>query len=347
MNIDAGAVKKLLLIQLRAIGDVVQTTAVLPLLRQTFPRAQIHFLTGPGVNELLTGLPELNKVLVYPYAPRETLGVIKFLPTLRREQYDLVIDFQGTPGTALLSYFSGAPWRLGWEIRHRRWAYTHRSRANRKREYVAIQKCRLLQPLGIEAVNTRLQVAVLPEALETVERYFSEQQIDPRRLLVNISPKGKRPARQWFPEKIARLTDLLVEKHRAQVFYNWAPGERDAVEAVARRVKTEVRVLPGWSLATFAAFLSRVDLHFSYDNGPKHIAMAVGTPTLSLFATDPPELWNPLNDPDHPFLEADVPCKHCGLRECDLMICMKAIEPEDVLRKIEQIPALQGKLLWR
>ncbi len=344
MAIDLTSVKKILLIQLRAIGDVVQTTAVLPPLQRTFPQAKIHFLTGTGVNELLEGLPILEKVLVYPYHPREVLGVIKFLPVLRRERYDLVVDFQGTPGTALLSYFSGATLRLGWEIRHRRWAYTHRSAANRRREYVAVQKCRMLATLGIREINTRLQVAVTPAALETVDRYFREERIDPHRLLVNITPKGKRQARQWFPEKIARLTDLLVTKHRAQVFYNWAPGERDYAEAVARQVKTEVRVLPGWPLKTFAAFLSRVDLHFSYDNGPKHIAMAVGTPTLSLFATDPPELWNPLADPNHPFLEADVPCIHCGLRECDLLICMKAIGPEDVLRKIERIPALQEKL---
>jgi ADP-heptose:LPS heptosyltransferase len=70
----------------------------------------------------------------------------------------------------------------------------------------------------------------------------------------------------------------------------------------------------------------------------------VGTATLSLFATDPPVLWNPLNDPNHPFILADVPCKYCGLRYCGLMICMKKIEPEEVLKKIEKIPTLGKKL---
>jgi ADP-heptose:LPS heptosyltransferase len=97
-------------------------------------------------------------------------------------------------------------------------------------------------------------------------------------------------------------------------------------------------------LHIFTAFLSKVDLHFSYDNGPKHLAIAVGTATLSLFATDPPYLWNPIDDPNHPYILADVPCKFCRLTKCPLMICMKQIEPETILTKIEGIEAIREKL---
>jgi ADP-heptose:LPS heptosyltransferase len=103
-------------------------------------------------------------------------------------------------------------------------------------------------------------------------------------------------------------------------------------------------VLPNWPLTVFSAFLAQVDLHISYDNGPKHLAQAVGTPTLSLFATDAPVLWNPLNDPNHPYILADVPCRLCRLKKCPLMICMKQIEATDILRIMENIPAIQHKL---
>ena len=344
MKIKKEQIRKILIIQLRAIGDVVQTTAALPVLYKNFPQAKIHFLTTPGIDEILRGLPELEKVLVYPYSPNNILGIFRFFPQICRQKYDLVIDYQGTPGTAYLTKLSGAKYRLGWKLKRRQWAYNYHSSANRNLEYVAIQKCRALQEIGIHEINRQTKITISESDIRFVKEYYKELKIDSNRLLVNITPKGKRQARQWFPEKIAKLADLLIEKHQAIIFYNWASGEKEYADTTAKLSRNPVTVLPGWSLPQFAAFLSRVDLHFSYDNGPKHLAIAAATPTLSLFATDPPALWNPLNDANHPYLLAQVPCKFCGLRECDSMICMKQIEPEDVLKAIEKIPAIQAKL---
>ncbi len=344
MPVDKSRIRKILVIQLRAIGDVVLTTAVLPVLREHFPAARLHFLTDALSAPLLQGLPHLDKIVVYPYSVKNVLGVARFIPEIRREKYDLVIDYQGTPGTAYLTRFSGAEYRLGWEMRRRQWAYNLHSAANRNREYVAVQKCRALEALGIRQVNTGLELAVGEEELATVDAYLENLQIGPERLRVNMTPLGKRQARQWFPERMAGLADLLAERHGAALFFNRAPGEAAAAESIAAAARHTVHVLPAWPLRTFAAFLSRMDLHFSYDNGPKHLATAVGTPTLSLFATDPPQLWNPAGDDNHPFILSGVPCRFCGLRACPLMICMKQIEPVQVLKKIEEIPAIRHKL---
>lgn len=344
MQIDYQRIRKILIIQLRAIGDVVVTTPVLPLLRKYFPAAEIHFLTGPEAAGLLEGLSELNRVRVYPYPASSVLGMLRFIRQLRVHRYDLVIDYQVTPGTALLTRLSGASLRLGWKRRHRNWAFNLKSEANKNKEYVAIQKCRALETIGIREISQETRVFISAGDQNTVREYFRKAGVDTGKLLVNMTPKGKRQARQWFPRKIARLTDMLVEKYQAEVFYNWAPGEKEYVEQTASLVQTKVHILPGWTLKRFAAFLSLIDLHFSYSNGPLHIAKAVGTPTLGLFAADQPELWNPLNNPRHPYIVSTVPCRFCNLQECSLMLCMEEIEPEHVLEKIERIPALREKL---
>jgi ADP-heptose:LPS heptosyltransferase len=197
-----------------------------------------------------------------------------------------------------------------------------------------------LKKLGITKVTTKTEISVTRQSISKVEAYFREHNIDRDRPLINITPQGKRQSRTWIPENVARLADHLIDKWNAVVFYNYAPGERSYVERVAKMNKNEVLILPQWNLDTFVAFLSLIDLHFSYDNGPKHLAIALGTPTLSLFATDPPVLWNPLNAGLHPFILADVPCNCCGLRNCDLMICMKKITVEDVLEQMGKIPNL-------
>ncbi|GAB4377653.1 MAG: lipopolysaccharide heptosyltransferase II [Calditrichia bacterium] len=344
MKVDLSSLKKILVIQLRAIGDVVLTTGALAILRKHLPEAQIHFLTSRGIDRLLNTLPEIDQVKTYSYSVRNPFGVIRILPEIRRERYDLIIDYQGTPGTAYLTRLSGAPFRLGWKMKRRQWAYNLHSSANNKLRYVVHQKCEALEEIGISDATEKTKLVISQASKQKVDELFQTLKIDTSRLLVNITPKGKRPARTWFPERVAKLTDLLIEKHRATVFYNWAPGEREYAEYVRKLGKNQAIILPRLPMEVFAAFLSKIDLHVSYDNGPKHMAIALGTSTLSLFATDPPEFWNPVGNPEAPYILADVPCKFCRLRECGLMICMKKIEPEEVLQKIEQIPSVRKKL---
>jgi ADP-heptose:LPS heptosyltransferase len=337
-------IKKILLIQLRAIGDVILTTPVFTVLKMHYPQAQLHMLTQAGIHKLVEGIDNLNSVMVYPVRGWNIYRILTFYLKIRRQQYDLVVDYQCTPGTALITWLSHAPLRIGWKMSRRQWAYNLFSTANVENEYVAVQKCRALREIGIHEVSRALKIKIFEEEKKRIKQYFENSQIPENRFLVNITPLGKRPARQWIPEHIAALADELSEKYQAIVFFNRAPGEEAAVNKIAALCRHAVRVLPVWPLSTFSAFLSMIDLHISYDNGPKHMAMAVGTPTISLFATDFPVLWNPLHDPNHPYLVSDVPCRFCRLRQCPIMICMKQISVSDVIQKMLEIPALRGKL---
>jgi len=345
VNPENQQIRTILVIQLRAIGDVILTTPVFSVLRKKYPHARIHFLTQAGIHKLVDGLEELDSVIVYPFAGMNIFSMMAFYIKIRRQKYDLVVDYQCTPGTALISRLSGAALRIGWKMDRRQWAYNLFSTANVRQEYVAVQKCHALEEIGINEVNRSLKVVISLQEREMVQNYFEHLQIDEGRFRVNITPLGKRPARQWIPEYITALSDELIEKYHAVVFFNHAPGEEASVKRIAAMCRNKVRVLPLWPLSTFSAFLSMIDLHISYDNGPKHLAMAAGTPTISLFATDFPVLWNPPDDPGHPYLVSDVPCRFCRLRECPIMICMKQIQVADIIQKMIEIPALQGKIL--
>ena len=340
-------IKKILVIQLRAIGDVILTTPVLTVLKNNFPQAEIYFLTTTGIHLLVEDLKVIDKVITYPKINFNLFKYLAFLKDIFNSSFDLAIDYQGTPGSAIITKISRAKYRLGWKMKRRQWAYNLFSEANRKNEYVPIQKCQALQEIGINQVETQTELSISESNKLFINNYFKEQKINQEKLLVNISPIGKRPARQWEPAKFARLVDLLREKYSATVFYSWAPGEKNDVLKIADLSRNKPVILPLWSLTRFSAFLSKVDLHISYDNGAKHMAIAVGTPTISLFATDFPYLWNPKNDENHPFVLAEVPCVFCRLRECPLMICMKKIEPEDIIKLIDNISFLRFKKLLK
>ena len=117
---------KILLIRLRLIGDVVFTTPLLRALRRAYPDARIAYLVEREAAPVVEHNPHLDEVIV---APR-TRGVRRIVDDLalglrlRRERFDLVLDLHGGPRSAWLTWASGAPERIGYDITGRRWMYT-------------------------------------------------------------------------------------------------------------------------------------------------------------------------------------------------------------------------------
>src|SRR5687767_13387753 len=122
---SAGRVK-ILLIRLRLIGDVVFTTPIPRALKRVFPDAHVAYLVEPDAAPVVTGNPHLDEVIVAP-RPRglaRLVGDLRLARSLRRRRYDLVIDLHGGPRSAWLALLSGAPRRIGYQIKGRTWMYT-------------------------------------------------------------------------------------------------------------------------------------------------------------------------------------------------------------------------------
>ena len=146
---------KFLLIQLRRIGDVLMTTPSIRLLHESFPNANLTFLTESPSDQVLNENPNLKEILVYrkPESIKELLG---YLMHLRSRKFDCVIDFFGNPRSALMTRFSGAPMRIGFDFRGRSLAYTHSVKISGEVTYSAADKAQLLRPLGISVTDLRL-----------------------------------------------------------------------------------------------------------------------------------------------------------------------------------------------
>src|SRR5881296_2236111 len=114
------AIRSILVIKLRAIGDVLLSTVVLNNLRASFPDARIDFLTERPSREVIEGNPVVNSVLAFDGSNRRSLSLIL---DVRNRKYDLVIDLFGNPRSALVTFFSGASYRVGYRFNWRRYCY--------------------------------------------------------------------------------------------------------------------------------------------------------------------------------------------------------------------------------
>ena len=129
MLIDEATIEtvvKILLVRLRLIGDVVFTTPVIRALRRRYPHAHLDYLVEPAAAPIVTGNPHLNEVIVAP-KPRGMARLaadVRLARSLRRARYDVVIDLHGGPRSGWLTWASGAPRRIGYDIKGRGWMYT-------------------------------------------------------------------------------------------------------------------------------------------------------------------------------------------------------------------------------
>ena len=326
---------KFLLIQLRRLGDVLMTTPSIRLLRESFPEAELTFMTEAPADQLLRNNPFLDEILLYRKA--QTISEsISFIRKLRERQFDCVIDFFGNPRSALTTRFSAAPIRIGFGFRGRSWAYTHPVKISTDLTYSAKDKAKLLEELGIYANDFGLNFFAEEEDKEYAARLFGQLGIKDSDFVVTLSPVSRQPYKVWPAERFAVIADWLVQKHQAKILFLFGPGEEHFIDAVREAMKQ--KALPDYdipSLTETLAILNKVDLHFGNDNGPRHFAVAGGTPTLAVFGRPWAVNWTPPEDAQHCALEYDPGCKNkCTYPECKLE-CLQGVTVEAVQAELE------------
>lgn len=343
---------RILAVRLRQIGDVVFTTPTLGALRSRFPDARITYLVEPAAAPVLRGNPIIDELIV---APRERglaglLGEWQLIRRLRAARFDLVLDFHGGPRASLLSWLSGAPQRIGYEVIGRAWMYTTRvprARELRPRHSVENQ-WDLLACLQVPAPtpsDNPVTMAVDPATAQAVGERLAAVGVAAEHRLIVLHVSAGNPFRRWpipaFAEVAARLAG---EDPRHRVLVTSGPSERTAATTVietARQqltVDTAPRVLAcgEFSLSELRALVDRAALFIGGDSGPMHIAATSQVPIVGLYGPTLPVRSRPWRDPRWPAEAvevADLPCRPCEQRVCapgDFR-CLTSIRPDDVV----------------
>jgi ADP-heptose:LPS heptosyltransferase len=322
---------RILLTQLRRIGDVLMTTPSVRALRQAFPAARIVYLTESPAHELFRHNHHVDEVWTSPLKT-SLLDRLALLRRLRAERFDLAIDFFSNPYSALLTRLSGARRRVGFAFRGRGLAYTDPVPLPAGRQYAALDKAALLTPLGVPLGSP------LPELpLGEAERIYAARQlaalgVKEGELLVAMCPVSRQPYKIWPVERYAALADELIARHGAQVLLIWGPGEEHFIGAV--RAAMRERALPDYPLPPLlelAALLERCTLFVGNDGGPRHFAIAVGTPSVGIFGRPYPENWTPPGAQWHRALAHDPGCKSaCTFPACSHLNCINGVAFESV-----------------
>ena len=227
---------------------------------------------------------------------------------------------------------SGAPRRIGFAFRFRRWAYTDAVALPEGLRYTPLDKAALLAPLGLALDSPATELFPGEAERGEAERLLASLGVERGDLLVALMPVSRQPYKVWPLERFARLADRLIERHGAKVLMVSGPGEEGIVRAVRAAMRHEA--LPDYpvpSLPGLAALLERCRLYVGNDAGPRHFAIAVGTPSVGIFGRPFPENWTPPGDARHRTVAHDPGCKRaCTFPRCDHLSCIRGVSEEAV-----------------
>ena len=314
--------RKILVIQLRRIGDVILTTPALAALKARYPEARIDFLVEPSGAEALEGNPHIAELLVYRSSG--PLDYLRWFTRLRAQRYDWVIDYMGNPRSAFLSFFSGAALRAGPAHVGHRWAYNRRLIQSTTTQYAALEKVLVLAPLGVSSNGLDLLPKVYllskPAVLEDV---------------IALAPASRKETRRWPAASYAALGRRLREKTGSRIRVFWGPGERALAQAVVDGVGPGAELCPETpDLAAAARQLAGCRLLITNCSGTKHLASALGVATLTIHGSSDPASWTPAH-PRHGGVRLDTLfCIGCQKNACPYALeCMTQLSPETVLAK--------------
>ena len=322
-------IKKILVIQLRRIGDVLLTTPAVRALKKTFPDAEIDFLTEPPCHEVLWQNPDIQEILVY-----EKRRKLNWFLNLRKRNYDCVIDFLGTPTTMLLTAFSGAPLRAGPGGVFWKFGYNRLMNSTGKL-YAPAEKTAMLGFLGVKPDSTLPVLKLKDEDVAWAKSFAAG--FAPSGRLIAFAPASRKITRQYPWWLYARLARLVTRDDWARVVILWGPGEKETARKIAEASGGRTALAPETgTLGKLAALISRADFLITNCNGPKHIAVAVGTPTLTIYGSSPPSVWNPPDDGNHRVIRLEsLKCIGCGLAECpEHLECLMNLPPEEIHKEV-------------
>jgi predicted lipopolysaccharide heptosyltransferase III len=335
--------KNILVIKLRYVGDVLLATPVLRALRERFPGASLTVAVNSGTDAVLMRNRDANEVLVVERGPLASQW--RFLRELRARRFDCVVDLSDGDRSAILARLSGAPVRIGFNEEHR-WRgllYTTIVRVGGGVAHRIEHDLEALRPLGIEPGTGWPVLHTSPQDDEQAERLLKEAGVNlaAGRRLVMFQPGARYWFKAWPVERFAELADRLADAFGCTVLIGGDQREQAVADSIRKQARSGPVVLAGrTTLLQLASVLKRCALFVGNDNGPMHMAAALGVPVVALFGPSNPDEWGPRSRTVR-VLYKGLDCRHCFHPTCERgeESCMRRISVDEVFDAAAQLLA--------
>jgi heptosyltransferase-3 len=361
-------VKKILVIKLRHVGDVLLTAPVIKALKETFPGSSISVLVNSGSENVLEGNPLIDDLIVFDRNIKNLkplkryMKEISFFKKIKSKKFDMTVDLTSGDRAAIISLISGAQYRIArdpcgagfWGKKH---MYTHLAQKD-VGKHMILQNLGVVRQFNIDTKNLSVDFFVPQEVEIQTKEVLRQKNIKNNDYIVHVHPTSRWLFKCWKDEYMAEVINWLIDKG-FKVVVTSAPFDKELKKAknILSLVSLRITQNPSrlidlcgkTSIKELAAISKASDLFIGVDSAPMHIAAAVGTPVVALFGPTDESLWGPFGS-GHIVISKSLSCKPCTKGSCEglqLRECMTAIKPDDVIEAIYKITGSKlGSVTW-
>lgn len=342
----------ILLVQMGDIGDVVLTAPTIHALKRFYPDGRVSILVRKPFGDLLRADPDVYEVVEFAKGRRGAARVLKeyarVIRHLRRSRYDLAIDLRTGDRGAFLAFFTGAPARIGYRGDNKKFwhsiLFTKIIRVlSPKAESGhpgADQSLRILRSIGMETGNPPPRLFIMPDARKRATRLLDESGLAVEGRWCTINTFSRWKYKEWDSGKWGEVIDRLWENHGIPSLLVGSPEEEAASRKIVEGREGHAYCFAGkTTLGELAALISMSSLHVGVDSAAPHIALALGTPTVTIHGPSDWRSWRVIDDSNKVVVPAMdcVPCNRTGCDDQGISRCLESLEVEGVLEVIETL----------
>lgn len=298
--------RKILLIRLDNIGDVVLITPLIKNLKRVFPNTKIDVLVKNSTASILGNNPNINKIFRFTplwftrrkedsYDLKKTWGVIK---NLRKEKYDLGFELRGDINNLILLYLVAPKLKMGYSLKGGSFIldlsyYPNKIHEVDKNNYLLEGFLRKIK-VKIPRLEREPEVFVRKTDIKKIQKIFEKNRFN-----IVIHGSSAWSYRNYPPKLFAKVINKLVSRKKDSFFYlltnkSEQKTTKEISEHLEEKSKKNTKIINNLSISQLIAFLSECNLFIGNDSGPAHISAALGKKTIVLFGPQNPKRFGPI-----------------------------------------------------
>jgi len=290
---------KILLLQLKRIGDLILTTLALAALRESFSEAQLTLVVSKECADLLPAISNVDRILI----ARRNLHDLSLFFSIAARRFDYCVDFTRNDRSASVALLSGArkrvvSYRVREQSKTRARAYTDFVGVRMRDMHTIDYNLALLKPLGARNASIAPHLDLPQIAYEKADALQRDWKVT--KPYVILHPGSAREEKLWDPARWAEVSDCFARNDGIDLVLSSGPSraEQAHVAAIKSKMQHQIVDLSGKTdLLTLAALIDQARLLVTVDSAPVHLAAATRTPQVILFGPTNPFHWRPRESP--------------------------------------------------
>ncbi len=289
---------RVLIVQQKMIGDVLTSTIICQNLKEFIPECTVHYMVHSNTIPVLLNNPYIDKIIDFKPEYRENiLFFYKFLKSLKKESYNVVIDVYGKLETNLITHFCKAPIKIGYDKWYTRFFYTHPiNPINESKLHLGnaiVKRLQLLKPLikdkKVDELYNKPKIFLSDTEKEEALTFLKTKNIDLKSPILMIAILGSGSKKTYPFEYMAQLIEEIVEKSDSTLLFNYIPSQINEVKEIynlcSEKAQKQIKFnVFSSSLRGFLSILSHCRAIVGNEGGAINMAKALEIPTFSIFS---------------------------------------------------------------